>query len=74
LLSRAIREGGCKRRNKALSVLGFLRKCSPADVARTLQLEQKTVKRYKVICTEGGVKGLLARPPHAGAKFRDEKC
>jgi transposase len=73
LLYRAIREGGCKKRGKALSVLGFLRKTSPADIARTLQLEQKTVKKYKRIYTEKGVKGLLASPLHAGAKCRDEK-
>lgn len=73
LLYRAIREGGFKNRNKALSVLGFLRKYSSADVARTLQLEQKTVRMYKRIYTEKGVKGLLARPLRAGAKFRDEK-
>jgi transposase len=73
LLYRAIREGGCKKRSKALSVLGFLMKCSPSDVARTLQLDQKTVKKYKRIYTERGVKGLLAGQLHAGAKCRDEK-
>jgi transposase len=73
LLYRAVREGGCKKRNKALSVLGVLGKSSPADIARTLQLERRTVMRYWKIYTEKGVKKLLAPSCYAGARFRDEK-
>jgi transposase len=71
LLYRAIREGGCKKRNKALVVLGCLRTSSPGDIAQTLQLNEKTVMRYWTTYSNQGVKGLFA-PACYPSKFRDE--
>ena len=73
LLYRAVREGGCKKRKKALVALGFLRKCAPQAIAEVLQLNVRTVTRYcELYCTEGAKK-LFACQIHLGAKFRDEK-
>jgi hypothetical protein len=46
LLYRAVREGGCVRRRKALVALAALRQVGVRDTARALHLSQKTVKSY----------------------------
>ena len=73
LLYRAVREGGGKKRTRALSILGRLSNSSPRDAARTLHLEQKTVRRYWKTYDEKGANQLFARPVYAGSKFRDQK-
>jgi transposase len=73
LLYRAAREGRCKKRNKALTVLGFLKNNPAADIARTLQLEQKTVESYWKTYTDKGGERLVRLPmPRRGKVPRRE--
>jgi hypothetical protein len=73
LLYRAVREGGCKRRKKALVALALLRQVSPGDIARTLRLSPRTVSRYGDLYRSKGARKLLERPCYAGVKSRDER-
>lgn len=73
LLYRGVREGGCKKRKKALVTLAFLRKIAPHEIAQGLQLSVKTVNRYCEIYRTEGAKKLFASHSHSGAKWRDEK-
>jgi hypothetical protein len=73
LLYRAIREGGCKRRKKALVVVGFLRQTPPRVIARTLALNRRTVAGYWEVYRTRGAKKLLDRLTYNAGKVRDEK-
>src|SRR5262249_53039618 len=73
LLYRAVREGGCKSRKKALVVLGFLRHAPPRTIARTLKVDRKTVLRYWEVYRTHGAKKLLARGTRKARKARDER-
>jgi transposase len=73
LLYRAVREGGCKRRKKALVVLGYLRQAPPPVTSRVLALSQKTVVRYWKAYQAGGAKKLFDKVRYKAGKARDEK-
>jgi transposase len=73
LLYRAIREGGCKRRKKALVVIAFLRRIEPRTIAQTLSLSRRTVIRYWEVYSSKGAKSLLDRLSYRSGKVRDEK-
>src|SRR5262249_35864029 len=73
LLYRAVREGGCKRRKKALAVIGFLRQTPTRTIARTLGLNRRTLIRYREVYRFKGAQGLLERLSYKSGKVRDEK-
>jgi transposase len=71
-LYRAVREGGCKRRKKALVVLASLKHMPPREIARALLMSQRTVMKYWEVYRTKGLKRLFAPPLYRGAKSRDE--
>jgi transposase len=73
LLYRAVRDGDCKRRKKALVALAHRRHIPPAEIAQTLRLTPKTVNRYLETYRTKGAKGLLDRASYRGGKVHNEE-
>jgi hypothetical protein len=71
-LNQAAREGGCKKRRKALVVLATLRGVPPLAIAAGLRLSPRTVARYCETYRAGGSQGLFAPLFLSGAKSRSQ--
>jgi transposase len=72
ILYRAIRDGGLKRRTKALVVLASRKGMSLCRIVRILGLSGNTVRRYLRAQSDGGASLLLSSTGRASSKRKDK--